>query len=122
SFGDLARAGQMMLLLDGLNEMPRLERAEERAGRAAAWKRFVDDYFADESPLSSRLVLACRDAGDYEQRLGLPRVEIDPLTPDQSARLAQAYLAAEAEPFLAGLAGLGLAEQAKNPLALFILT
>ncbi|MCP4685464.1 MAG: SUMF1/EgtB/PvdO family nonheme iron enzyme, partial [bacterium] len=121
-FVELARSGQALLLVDGLNEMARLEHAGDRSHRAAAWKRFLDDYFAEESPYSSRAVIASRDAGDYEQRLGLPRVEIDPLTPAQVEQFALAYLPNQARPFLAALADLKLDSQAANPFSLYILT
>jgi formylglycine-generating enzyme required for sulfatase activity len=121
-FVELARSGQVLLLIDGLNEMPRLAHPDDRVNRAVAWKHFIDEYFVDESVHGSRLVIASRDANDYEQRLGLPRVEIDALTPAQVERFAAAYLNADTGPFMAELRALDLSEQTQNPFALFILT
>jgi formylglycine-generating enzyme required for sulfatase activity len=121
-FVDLARAGRMLLLVDGLNEMPRLDNSDDRAHRAGDWRRLVDEFFAEESELSSRAIIASRDADDYEQRLGLPRVEIDPLSPEQIVPFVRAYLGAESDNFLAELERLALGELAKIPFSLFILT
>ena len=119
---DLARGGQLLLLIDGLNEMPRLAQADQSSHRAGDWKRFIDDHFAEDSAYSSRAVIASRDAGDYEQRLGLPRVEIEALSEAQIEHFARAYLAEATGPFLAALARLGLETQAANPLSLYVLT
>jgi formylglycine-generating enzyme required for sulfatase activity len=121
-FVDLARAGQLLLLADGLNEMPRLPNPDDMAQRAAAWHRFLAEFFAEDSAHSSRAVLASRDAEDYEQRLGLPRVELDRLDAAQISGFARAYLADDAEPFLADLERLGLAELAEIPFSLYVLT
>ena len=119
---DLARAGHILLLVDGLNEMPRLEHPDDRAHRSGDWRRFVDEFFAEDSATGSRAIIASRDADDYEQRLGLPRVEIDPLDPDQTVRFARAYLGPDADTFLAELERLALQELARIPFSLYVLT
>jgi formylglycine-generating enzyme required for sulfatase activity len=121
-FVELARAGRLLLLVDGLNEMPRLSDPDQRAERAGEWQHFIEDFFAEDGPGGSQAVLASRDAADYEQRLGLPRVEIEALTPEQIEGFAQAYLAGQAATFLTDLARLELKAQAANPFSLFILT
>ena len=81
-FVSLVRAGEVVLLADGLNEMERLATESERQRRANAWQQFFEDYFHDASN-QSRAIVASRDQADYAQPLGLPRVEIDPLSDDQ---------------------------------------
>jgi NACHT domain len=93
-FVSLVRAGEVVLLADGLNEMARLATESERQRRANEWQKFFEDYFSDSST-QSRAIIASRHQADYAQPLGLPRVEIDPLSDDQIRAFMQAYLGAE---------------------------
>ena len=115
----MARAGRVLLLADGLNEMLRLD-SEGARRRANDWQRFIETYFADPHN-DSRAVIASRDQTDYDQPLGLPRVEIDPLTDQQIAEFLRAYLKEEAEAALSAIQRLDLLRHASNPYQLSIL-
>src|SRR5262249_37682987 len=89
------RAGEVGLLADGLNELPRVASASEQQHRANDWQQCIETYFSDpHNP--SRAVFASRDQADYAQPLGLPRVEIESLRDEQIAAFLQAYVGAEA--------------------------
>jgi len=119
-FVNRVRAGEVVLLADGLNEMERLATESERQRRANAWQQFFEDYFHDASN-QSRAMVASRDQADYAQPLGLPRVEIDPLSDDQIRAFLHAYLGAQAEGALATIKRLNLLEHARNPYQLSVL-
>ncbi|NJN96747.1 MAG: NACHT domain-containing protein, partial [Anaerolineales bacterium] len=120
-FVNLARQGRLLLLADGLNEMPYLP-APAAGERADDWRRFVAQFFAEAAPTGSRAVLASRDQGDYEQPLGLPRVEIEPLQPEQIEQFAAIRLGSQADAFLKALERLDLWPLARVPISLFFLT
>jgi formylglycine-generating enzyme required for sulfatase activity len=75
----------LMLLLDGLNEMPHADRADYNA-RLAAWKRFLEDLALNHP--SVRVIFSCRTL-DYGSQLTtkdlprIPQVEITALTDPQ---------------------------------------
>jgi formylglycine-generating enzyme required for sulfatase activity len=119
-FVTLTRAGRVLLLADGLNEMLRLD-SEGARRRANDWQRFIETYFADPNN-DSRAVIASRDQTDYDQPLGLPRVEIDPLTDEQIADFLRAYLKEGAEGALSAIQRLDLLHHARNPYQLAVLT
>jgi formylglycine-generating enzyme required for sulfatase activity len=119
-FVNLVRAGEVMLLADGLNEMERLATEGDSQRRTNDWQRFFTEYFNDPNN-HSRAIVASRDQADYTQPLGLPRVEIDPLSDDQIAAFLHAYLGEHAEAALAALQRLGLLEDARNPYQLSVL-
>jgi energy-coupling factor transporter ATP-binding protein EcfA2 len=119
-FVGLIRAGEVVLLADGLNEMERLATESERQRRANAWQQFFEDYFQDASN-QSRAIVASRDQADYAQPLGLPRVEIDPLSDDQIRAFLHAYLGEQADGALASILRLDLLEHARNPYQLSVL-
>jgi formylglycine-generating enzyme required for sulfatase activity len=110
-FGDALAAGRVLLLLDGINELPR----EERPARLKAWRLFAEEY-AECDPC----VFTSREK-DYQSELNLPRVRIEPL---DDARIADYLSRNQAE----GLAGLlddphtRLREMARNPFYLLLLT
>ena len=56
--------------------------------------------FSDSSN-QSRAIVASRDQADYAQPLGLPRVEIDPLSDDQIRAFLQEYVGEQADGALA---------------------
>jgi formylglycine-generating enzyme required for sulfatase activity len=116
----LIQTSEVVLLADGLNEMERLATEPERRRRANAWQQFFEDYFSDSSS-QSRAIVASRDQADYAQPLGLPRVEIDPLSDDQIRAFLHAYLGAQAEGALATIQRLDLLEHARNPYQLSVL-
>ncbi len=126
-FVELARQGRLLLLADGLNEMPYLPpqpagESQPAGERAADWKAFIGKYFAEAAPGSGRAILSSRDQSDYDQPLGLPRVEIEPLKPDQVARFAAVRLGGQAETFLRAVERLDLTSLARVPISLFVLT
>lgn len=114
-FASLTRAGGVLLLADGLNEMDRLATESERRRRANAWQDFIQQYFADPGDCSSRAVIASRDQADYDQPLDLPRVEIESLSDDQIGAFLRAYLGEQADGALAALQRLELLKHARNP-------
>jgi len=115
--GDMVRqirAGEVVLLADGLNEMPRLASASEQQQRVNAWQQCIETYFSDPHN-HSRAVFASRDQADYAQPLGLPRVEIEPLCDEQIAAFLQEYVGAEATEALDTITRLDLLAHARNP-------
>jgi formylglycine-generating enzyme required for sulfatase activity len=118
-FAAMARAGRVLLLADGLNEMLRLD-SEGARRRANDWQRFIETYFADPHN-DSRAVIASRGQADYDQPLGLPRVEIDPLGDEQIAEFLHVYLKDEAAGALSAIRRLDLLDHARNPYQLALL-
>ncbi len=79
------RSGRVVLLLDALNEMPRVE-YKERVGRIQA---LLDAH--KDVPI----VVTCR-ALDYVETLKLEKLEVKPLEPEQQRAYLQRYLGADA--------------------------
>lgn len=83
----------LMLLLDGLNEMPHADRADYNA-RLAAWKRFLEDLALNHP--SVRVIFSCRTL-DYGSQLTtkdlprIPQVEITALTDPQIEQFLLVY-------------------------------
>ncbi len=68
-FADELAAGRVLLLADGINELPR----EDRNERLKAWRELVSEY--DEA---NQMVFTSRER-EYETLLDLPRVRVEPL-------------------------------------------
>ncbi len=119
-FVDLARSGHILLLTDGFNEMLRLSNLSDHRRRANAWEHFIAEYFSEIGSDSSRVIITSRTA-DYDQPLGLPIVEIEPLNEEQIASFLRAYLGDEAGNALAAIKRLDLLGQACTPYSLSIL-
>lgn len=68
-FADALAAGRVLLLADGINELPRDERDE----RLKAWREFTSEYTA-----ANQIVFTSRER-DYDRQLDLPRVRVEPL-------------------------------------------
>jgi formylglycine-generating enzyme required for sulfatase activity len=109
-FADALAAGRVLLLADGVNELPRDERDE----RLKAWRLFAGDHCQ-----ANQIVFTGREK-DYEGQLNLPRVRVEPLDDERIADYLQRN---EAE-------GLGdllddpktrLREMARNPFNLALL-
>jgi formylglycine-generating enzyme required for sulfatase activity len=107
---DTLPAGCVLLLADGVNELPRDERAE----RLKAWRLFAADWTG-----ANQIIFTGREK-DYEGQLDLPRVRVEPLDDDRIAH----YLRQN------GAEGLGallddprshLREMARNPFNLALL-
>ena len=83
----------LILLLDGLNEMPRVDRADYDA-RLAAWKNFLNDLVLNHP--SVRVIFSCRTL-DYGTKLTtkdlprVPQVEITPLDDPQVEKFLHVY-------------------------------
>jgi len=110
-FQSALNAGRVLILADGINEIPR----EKRNERLKAWMLFEQEYRG-----ANRLIFSGRER-DYDNQLNLPRVLVQPLDPP---RIAEFLIRHQAE----GLAELlddphsRLGEMAANPLNLFVLT
>lgn len=107
---DALAAGRVLLLADGINELPRDERDE----RLKAWRLFAADYCE-----ANQVVFTSREK-DYDRQLDLPRVRVEPL---DDGRIADYLRRNDAE-------GLGellddpktrLREMARNPFNLCLL-
>ncbi|HBZ30065.1 MAG TPA: hypothetical protein DEO56_05640, partial [Nitrosomonas nitrosa] len=83
----------LILLLDGLNEMPRVDRADYDA-RLAAWKSFLSGLALNHP--SVRVIFSCRTL-DYGTKLTakdlprVPQVEITPLDNPQVKQFLHVY-------------------------------
>ena len=111
SFGAALKAGRILILADGINEIPR----EKRNERLKAWMLFEQDWRG-----RNQLVFSGREK-DYDNQLNLPRVLAQPL---DGPRITDFLRRHQAE----GLQSLlndpnnRLGEMAANPLNLFVLT
>ncbi len=86
--GELLAEGGMILLVDGLNEMPHRGRYRDLILR---WKRFVVELAAEDS--GNRIVFACRSL-DYSAPLStpelrVPQVRIEQLSDDDVRRFLE---------------------------------
>ncbi|MEK7327729.1 MAG: NACHT domain-containing protein [Chloroflexota bacterium] len=109
-FADALAAGRILLLADGLNELPRDDRAE----RLKAWRLFAADHAG-----ADQFVFTGREK-DYEGQLDLPRVRVEPLDDDRIAD----YLGRNSAEGLGDLLDdpkTKLREMARNPFNLSLL-
>ncbi len=118
----LLAGGGVVLLLDGLNEMPHRDQADYRE-RVLAWKQFLHEHVA-EVP-GNRLVVACRSL-DYSAplstpRLRVPQVRLEPLADEQVREFLARYSPANAEALWSDLAGTPLLEAVRWPFFLRML-
>jgi hypothetical protein len=74
-FADALAGGRVLLLADGINELPRDERDE----RLKAWRIFAGDYCE-----ANQIVFTSREK-EYEAQLNLPRVRVEPLDDERIA-------------------------------------
>ena len=111
SFDLALKAGRILVLADGLNEIPR----EKRNERLKAWMLFEQDYRG-----GNQFIFSGREK-DYDNQLNLPRVIVQPL---DDARIDD-FLARHNATDLRELLDAPphrLREMASNPLHLFVLT
>lgn len=109
-FADVLAAARLLILADGINEIPRAQRNQ----RLLAWMLFEQQYRG-----GNQLVFSGREK-DYDNQLNLPRVLVEPLDEPRIAQFLRNHQAHE----LAGLLddrSNRLHELAKNPLNLFVL-
>lgn len=109
-FADALAGGRVLLLADGINELPRDERDE----RLKAWRLFTIDYCE-----ANQIVFSGRER-DYDRQLDLPRVRVEPLDDERIAD----YLGRNDAPGLGELLAdpkTRLNEMARNPFNLSLL-
>jgi formylglycine-generating enzyme required for sulfatase activity len=109
---DLVADGRVLLLLDGLNEMPHTSDADNRE-RIGVWKTYLHAMIAGRP--GNRALVACRRL-DYSAQLStptlrVPQLEIQPLDDDQLAEFVQKY-----NPQLAAVIDDGLAMGGRRDL------
>lgn len=90
-FETLFEQGRVLLLLDGLNEMPHLDQSDYRE-RIGQWQRFL----RDTELLGNRILFSCRSL-DYSASLGsatiaVRQVRVEPLSAQQIEAFLHAYL------------------------------
>ena len=110
-FAALLRAGRLLLLLDGLNEIPHRSR-EDYGERVALWQAFVQN-----APRGNTILFSCRSL-DYSvpldsERAPVRQVQVEPLTPAQMEQFLTLYLGE------AGADVWGALRQDSQQLALF---
>ena len=94
----LLDGGQMLLLLDGLNEMPHAS-AAEYADRVGLWQQFLTDQIAKHP--DNRAVFSCRtlnySASLSTDPLPVPQVQVQRMTDEQVQQFLAVYLPGQAE-------------------------
>jgi formylglycine-generating enzyme required for sulfatase activity len=109
-FGEALRQGRILILADGINEIPRDKRNE----RLRDWMLFEQQYRgANQLIFSGRLQ-------DYDNQLNLPRVIVEPLDEERVREFLRRHQA-EGLVELLDDPSTRLAEMARNPLNLFVL-
>ncbi|MBK8783450.1 MAG: NACHT domain-containing protein [Anaerolineales bacterium] len=109
-FAQALREGRILILADGVNEIPRDKRNE----RLNAWMLFEAQYRG-----ANQLVFSGRDK-DYDNQLNLPRVLVEPLDEERVQEFLQKHKAEGLAELLNDPAS-KLDEMARNPLNLFVL-
>ncbi len=110
AFADALREGRLLILADGINEIP----PQQRNKRLLDWMVFDQQYRG-----VNQLIFSGRTR-DYDNQLNLPRVLVEPLDEPR----IKAFLTAHRAEGLADLLddpGTHLRELARNPLNLFVL-
>lgn len=109
-FAQALREGRILILADGINEIPRDKRSE----RLNAWMLFEAQYRG-----MNQLVFSGREK-DYDNQLNLPRVLVEPLDEERVQEFLQKHKAEGLAELLNDPAS-KLDEMARNPLNLFVL-
>ncbi len=110
-FAQALARGRVLVLADGINELPRGDLHEERL---KDWRIWVSDHLGQ-----NQIVFTSRKQ-DYETQLNLPRVEIVPLDDERITDYLRRYHAEGLEARLGDQAR--LREMARNPFYLMLLT
>ena len=110
---DALADGRLMVLADGLNELPR--DPVVRAQRLREWREFVEENVG-----RNRFIFSSRERGEYAGELDLPNVRVEPL---DSARIMDYLRRWQAESLAPVLANpqTRLGELASNPFYLNLL-
>lgn len=114
--------GRLLLLLDGLNEMPHADEAGYQA-LVAAWRRFLIDLQARRP--GNRVIFSCRNL-DYSASLSspqlrVPQVRVEALDDLQVQRFLGSYAPAAADRIWPVLAGSPALEILRRPFFLKML-
>ncbi len=93
---DLLNRGQILLLLDALNEMPHKNTTEYHE-RVGLWRSFIQDV----TRTGNRVIFSCRSL-DYSaslssKELRVPQVQVQPMSAEQVQDFLAAYLPAQAD-------------------------
>jgi formylglycine-generating enzyme required for sulfatase activity len=121
-FAQLLDERRMVLLIDGLNEMPHTSFDDYRT-RILAWKHFLRETVADRPGL--RVVFACRSL-DYgaplsSPELRVPQVRVEPMTDSQVRAFLQCYAPAQADALWESLHDTPQLELVRSPYLLALL-
>ena len=111
SFENARRDGRILILADGVNEIPR----EKRSGCLKAWMIFAQDWRG-----GNQLIFSGREM-DYDNQLSLPRVLVQPLDDERISGFLRRHQADDLQILLNDPQN-RLREMASNPLHLFVLT
>jgi len=109
-FDQSLRAGHILILADGINEIPRDKRNEQ----LKAWMIFDEQYRG-----MNQLIFSGREK-DYDNQLNLPRVLVEPLDEPRVKEFLRRHKAEGLAELLDDPAS-KLGEMARNPLNLFVL-
>lgn len=120
--GTMLAEGRMLLLLDGLNEMPHDSPATFRS-QVQRWRNFLSQQVAARP--GNRAVLSCRTL-DYSApisgpQMRVPQLRIEPLSEAQIRLFLHAHNPACAEALWAALAGSSLRSVFRTPFVLRLL-
>jgi len=110
TFAQALKEGRILILADGINEIPR----EKRSERLLAWMLFEQQYRG-----ANQLIFSGREK-DYDNQLNLPRVIVEPLDEPRIHDFLQRHNAEGLAELLDDPAS-RLGEMARNPLNLFVL-
>ena len=110
SFAEALNTGRLLLLADGINEIPR----EKRNETLNNWNIFAKDYRGKNQLIFSGRIL------DYDNQLNLPRVLLEPLDRARIADFLEKHDALGLQEMLDDPQS-RLYEMASNPLNLFVL-
>lgn len=112
-FGDALADGGLLILADGLNELPR--DPEIRRTRLKAWREFVQDDAG-----RNQFVFTSRERGEYAGELDLPNVWVEPLDAERIDDYVRRWKAEGLLPYLKDPKS-RLGELARNPFYLNLL-
>ncbi len=119
ALNEMLADGSVVLLLDGLNEMPH-RGLDDHRDRVLAWKQFLHERVAGVP--GNRMVIACRSL-DYSAplstpRLRVPQVQLEPLTDEKVREFLDRYSPGNAEALWVEIEGTALLETVRWPFFL----
>ncbi len=119
---ELMRQGCLVLLADGLNEMPHADAADYRR-RIGQWREFLQSHFVGGA--GNRAIFSCRSL-DYSAPLSsaelpVPQVRIEPMTDGQVRTFLAVHVPGQAESVWRALAGTAQLDLFRRPYLLKLL-